>query len=230
MEIEIIVQNGAEAVEAERRGADRLELVSAIQEGGLTPSYGTIKQVLESVSIPVYIMIRPHSYHYFYEENDMQIIREDVKNILQLGGNKIVFGSLNEDLTINEAQLENVINISKDLVITFHRAFDETPSVINAYETLTAYHDQVKTILTSGGMSNCLVGKQQLTELVAESRKQKGPQIMPGAGLSVENIEEIHQTVQASYYHFGKAVRVNQSFQKGFNEDEWKQIRQIIQS
>ncbi|HLS60825.1 MAG TPA: copper homeostasis protein CutC [Virgibacillus sp.] len=228
MEIEVIVQNGAEAIAAERLGADRLELVSAIQEGGLTPSYGTIKQVLASVSIPVYIMVRPHSYHYDYQENEMQIIHEDVKNILQLGGNKIVFGSLNADLTINEAQLASVINISKDLLITFHRAFDETPSVIDAYRTLTTYHDQVKTILTSGGMSNCLKGKQQLTELVAESRKQKGPQIMPGAGLSVENIEEIHQTVQASHYHFGKAVRVNQSFHEGFAEDNLKRIRQAI--
>jgi len=230
MEVEVIVQNGAEAMEAERLGADRLELVSAIQEGGLTPSYGTIKQVLESVSIPVYIMVRPHSYHYSYQGSEMQIIQEDVKNILQLGGNKIVFGSLNADLTINEAQLASVINISKDLLITFHRAFDKTPSVINAYRTLTAYHDQVKTILTSGGMSNCLVGKQQLRELVTASRKHTGPQIMPGAGLSVENIEEIHQTVQASHYHFGKAVRVNQSFQEGFAEDKWGQIRQIIQA
>src|SRR5690625_7103244 len=89
-------------------------------------------------------MVRPHSYHYSYQGSEMQIIQEDVKNILQLGGNKIVFGSLNADLTINEAQLASVINISKDLLITFHRAFDKTPSVINAYRTLTAYHDQVR--------------------------------------------------------------------------------------
>src|SRR5690625_6277346 len=88
MEIEVIVQNGAEAIAAERLGADRLELVSAIQEGGLTPSYGTIKQVLESVSIPVYIMVRPHSYHYDYQENEMQFINDDVKNIMKLGGTK----------------------------------------------------------------------------------------------------------------------------------------------
>src|SRR5690625_5266417 len=189
MEVEVIVQNGAEAMEAERLGADRLELVSAIQEGGLTPSYGTIKQVLESVSIPVYIMVRPHSYHYFYQGSEMQIIQEDVKNILQLGGNKIVFGSLNADLTINEAQLASVINTPQAPLITCHGAFDKTPSVINADRTLTAYHDQVQTMLPSRGMSNCLVGKQQLTELVTAPRKHTGPHIMPGAGLSVENIE-----------------------------------------
>src|SRR5690625_6951687 len=115
-------------------------------------------------------MVRPHSYHYYYQWSDMRIIQEDVKNILQLGGNKIVFGSLNADLTINEAQLASVINISKDLLITFHRAFDKTPSVINAYSTLTDYLDQVITIITSGGMSNCLVGKQHIRELVSASR------------------------------------------------------------
>src|SRR5690625_2545628 len=132
MEIEVIVQNGAEAIAAERLGADRLELVSAIQEGGLTPSYGTIKQVLASVSIPVYIMVRPHSYHYDYQENEMQIIHEDVKNILQLGGNKIVFGSLNADLTINEAQLASVINISMDLMFTIHCSFYENNTCFNS--------------------------------------------------------------------------------------------------
>lgn len=69
--IEVIVQNDEEAIEAEKLGADRLELVAAIQEGGLTPSYGTIKQVLHSVRIPVSIMIRPHSYHYVYNQTDL---------------------------------------------------------------------------------------------------------------------------------------------------------------
>lgn len=218
MTIEVIVQNGEEAIEAEQLGADRLELVSAISEGGLTPSYGTIKQVLKSVSIPVYIMVRPHSYHYNYQKDDLEIIHEDIKNILSLGGTNIVIGALNEDNTVDEKVLESVMGISPNLEITFHRAFDETASLSEAYHTLVNYKEQVKTILTSGGSANCLTGQQKLSELVKEAKSIDGPQIMPGAGLSLHNIHEIHKVVQAKQYHFGKAVRIDQSFTKGFDE------------
>lgn len=219
MKIEVIVQNGNEAIQAERFGADRLELVTAISEGGLTPSYGTMKQVLESVSIPVYIMIRPHSYHYNYQRSDQEIIYEDIKKVVELGGTNIVIGALNEDNTIDEGVLENIIEIAPHLDITFHRAFDETVSLIEAYRTLAKYEQHVKTILTSGGAVDCLAGLQELKELVLESRSINGPQIMPGSGLSLTNIGKIHGVVDAKQYHFGKAVRVDQSFAKDFDEE-----------
>src|SRR5690625_4555703 len=158
MNIEVIVQNGHEAIQAEKLGADRLELISAMQEGGLTPSYGTIKQVLQSVSIPVHVMIRPHSYHYFYGERELEIIREDIKKVLELGGTRIVFGALHENYTINEKVMEEIINISPKLSITFHRAFDEVKSKEDSYRVLANYSKNVKYILTSGGEENCTQG------------------------------------------------------------------------
>lgn len=228
MTIEMIVQNGTEAIEAEKMGADRLELVSAISEGGLTPSYGTIKQVLKSVSIPVYIMIRPHSHHYFYTDGDLEIIQEDIKQVLKLGGHRIVFGTLNRDLTINEEVLQTILDISPQLELTFHRAFDETRSVMDAYQTLTKYKQQIKTILTSGGANDCVAGMDNLEKLVKLSQKNQGPQIMPGSGLSLDNVEQIHESVQASQYHFGKAIRLNHSFASGFDEKTIQNIRTKI--
>lgn len=228
MEIEIIVQNGRDAVEAEKYGADRLELVSAIGEGGLTPSYGAMKQVFESVSIPVYTMIRPHSNSFIYDDVDFEIIEQDVKQLVELGGKNIVFGALNEDRTVDERLLEKVMNISPDLEITFHRAFDETASVMDAYQTLTKYSEQVKSILTSGGAENCSAGKEALRSLVEESKKSNGPQIMPGAGLNVENIADIHKVVQANQYHFGTAARLQNSFANGIDEQIIKKLHTIL--
>lgn len=227
MDIEVIVQNGSEAKQAERLGADRLELVSAISEGGLTPSYGTIKQVLDSVSIPVCIMIRPHSYHYNYQEGDLEVIHEDIQKVIELGGTNIVVGALNKDYTIDEEVLEGIIAMAPKLEITFHRAFDETPSLMEAYHTLTKYKDHVKTILTSGGATECYSGQKKLAALVRESKKIAGPEIMPGSGLSLTNIQDIHNVVDANQYHFGKAVRTDQSFVKGFDEQVLKKIKAI---
>ncbi|PAV27606.1 copper homeostasis protein CutC [Virgibacillus profundi] len=227
MIIEVIVQNKEEAMEAERLGADRLELVSAIEEGGLTPSFGTIKQVLGSVSIPVQIMIRPHSYHFEYTESDLDTIYDDIKKVLDLGGTGIVFGALNKDKMINQEVLRDIINISAKLDITFHRAFDEVPSQEKAYHTLLEFKQNVRRILTSGGEADCEAGKYNLKKLVKLSKKYEGPQILPGAGLSGNNIKMIHQTVGADQYHFGKAVRKENSFANGFDEQEFGEIRKF---
>ncbi|WP_100010169.1 copper homeostasis protein CutC [Lentibacillus sediminis] len=218
MFIEAIVQNKEEAIQAEKLGVDRLELVSAISEGGLTPSHGTIKQVLESVSIPVQVMIRPHSYHYVYTADDLAAIYEDVRNVVNLGGTGIVFGALTKGHTINEQVLSDIIEIAPELDISFHRAFDEVPSQEDAYRTLENYRKNISRILTSGGEANCSDGKNNLRELVKLSEKLDGPKIMPGGGLSPNNIEMIHHTVGADQYHFGKALRIESSFANGFDE------------
>lgn len=225
MKVEVIVQNGQEAIQAENLGADRLELVSAMQEGGLTPSYGTIKQVLESVATPVQVMIRPHSYHFCYTDEDFKIIRDDIDVIQKLGSNRIVFGALNQDYTINTTMLEELIRLYPKLDITFHRAFDEVPSQQLAYETLTKYRQNVKRILTSGGKANAEAGKQQLQEL---AEKGYGPVIIPGSGLTPTNINEIHEAVGATQYHFGKSVRVGNSFGNGFDPDVMKEVQEKL--
>ncbi len=151
MTLEVIVQNGEEAKQAEKLGADRVELVSAIAEGGLTPSYGTIQQVLEHVTIPVQVMIRPHSFHFCYSKGDLDIIWKDIEALIDMGGERIVFGALNRDSTINETALEAIITRFPQLDITFHKAFDEVPSLKDAYQTLAKYKKNIKRILTSGG-------------------------------------------------------------------------------
>ncbi|MFD2630008.1 copper homeostasis protein CutC [Oceanobacillus kapialis] len=230
MQLELIIQNKREAIQAQELGADRVELVSAISEGGLTPSYGTIKQVLENVNIPVQIMVRPHSHHFFYTEEDFQVICEDIEAIRQLGGNRIVFGALNKDRTINEVMLSKLFHLFPALDMTFHRAFDEVASQLDAYTLLANYDRNVKRILTSGGEATCVKGLKQLIQLVDLSRDLQGPAIMPGSGLSLENIQEIKQATGAKQFHFGKAVRIEQSFAKGFSKEVVEKVRYSLRS
>lgn len=226
--LEVIVQNKQEAKEAEKFGADRVELVSAMQEGGLTPSFGTLKQVIGSVNIPVQVMIRPHSYGFHYSVEDMQTIKADVQAVLDLGGNGIVFGALNDDNTINEQALNDVIEIAPQMDITFHRAFDEVAPQEAAYRLLTKYKSHVKRILTSGGASDCEHGKEQLRNLVNLSKELDGPVIMPGSGLAPGNILDMHTAVGAWEYHFGKAVRIEDSFQNGFDAEAVEYVKRLV--
>lgn len=225
---EVIVQNEEEAIRAEQFGADRLELITGGEEHGLTPSYGTIKQVLNAVSIPVHVMIRPNNYYYNYTEKDMKVIKEDILKVLELGGKRIVFGALTENKTINEKVLAEVIQISSELNITFHKAFDEVPSLIDAYQTLSKYKRNVKRILTSGGEISCLDGQSNLKKLVQLSIKENGPRIMPGADLDEKNISEIHASVDAEQYHFGPTIRVNRSYNSALDCNKMSKIVDVL--
>lgn len=229
--LEIIVQNRKEAIMAEKFGADRVELVSAMREGGLTPSYGAIKQVLNSVSIPVQVMIRPHSYYYNYGKSDMEIITDDIKKVLELGGNRIVFGTLTEGKKVNEKNLEKIINISSELDITFHRAFEDILFQHEAYKTLSKYKKNVKRILTSAGAVGCVEGKYKLRELVKLSQKIGGPIIMPGAeDLGAETINRVHETVDAQQYHVGPTVRINESYANDFDKKKIDYIINVLKN
>ncbi|MCY1691654.1 hypothetical protein OVA29_13985 [Exiguobacterium sp. SL14] len=84
--LEIIASTVEEAVAREQAGADRIELVSALSEGGLTPSYGLIRQVVSTVEIPVHVLVRPHSKSFVYSKADEETIITDIDLIRELGG------------------------------------------------------------------------------------------------------------------------------------------------
>ncbi|THE13296.1 copper homeostasis protein CutC [Bacillus timonensis] len=228
MLIEIIVQHAEDAKVAEEHGANRLELVTAMTEGGLTPSYGIIKDVVQAVSIPVHVMVRPHGYSFTYSEDDKRIILEDIKVCKELGATGIVFGSLTENGEIDEAFLQKVINAADGMKITFHRAIDEAKDIIEAYKTLQKYSDSIQTVLTSGGAPKALEGVENLKAMLALSHEKPSPVIMPGSGLSHNNIVEIHQELEATEYHFGSAVRVNGKFSEPINGNTIKTIRELL--
>ncbi|MRH41612.1 copper homeostasis protein CutC [Aquibacillus halophilus] len=218
MYMEVIVQNKEEAIEAEALGVDRLELVSRIDKDGLTPSLDTVQSVVESVSIPVQVMIRPHDYSFCYSYAEERLILEQINQMIEVGASNFVFGALNKNGTINERLLEEVISVSDEISFTFHRAFDYVPSQEKAYKTLVKYKAFIKRILTSGGEVDCVKGKESLKQLVELSQIHNGPIIMPGSGLNENNIKVIHNVVGASEYHFGKGVRVAQSYSNGFDK------------
>lgn len=228
MLIEIIVQHAEDAKLAEEHGANRLELVTAMTEGGLTPSYGVIKDVVQAVSIPVHVMVRPHGYSFTYSDDDKRVILEDVKVCKDLGAAGIVFGSLTENKEIDEVFLEKVIETADGMKITFHRAIDEAKDIVAAYKTLQKYSNSIQTVLTSGGAPKALDGVEKLQAMLALSLEKPSPVIMPGSGLSPDNIAEFHEKVHATEYHFGSAVRVNGKFSEPIDGEMIKNIKNIL--
>ena len=73
MVVEICANSFRSARNAEKAGADRIELCTELATGGLTPSYGLLKQVISKLSIPVYVLIR-HAVEIFATQTRILIL------------------------------------------------------------------------------------------------------------------------------------------------------------
>lgn len=208
---------GAEcALIAEKCGADRIELCSSPAEGGLTPSYGCLKQTKDTIKIPVHPIVRPRGGDFCYSDSEFETIKHDVKFIRQLGFPGVVYGILNREGHIDIPRMRILKALSGDMAITFHRAFDMCISPKQAYIQLTELG--VARILTSGQQQNAECGLPLLKELNALSAKTpNGPIIMAGAGVRCSNLKkfidaglsEVHTSagrVMPSTMNYRKAV------------------------
>lgn len=208
--LEIIASTVEEAVAAEQAGAQRIELVSALSEGGLTPSYGLIRQVVSTVEIPVHVLVRPHSKSFVYSKSDEETIITDIDLIRELGAAGIVVGSLTADGRVDEGFLGRIIKHKGELSLTFHRAIDSSRDILEAAEVLADF-PEVDRILTSGGQATALEGKETIARLIEEHPDLI---ILPGSGITLENAETLLKATKASELHVGSAVLQDGVIQK----------------
>lgn len=204
MKVEVIVTTLSEAIEAEQLGADRLELIADMENGGITPSFGTIRNVIEHVSIPVHVMIRPHTRSFHFNEDDVETMLADIGLCRELGVNGIVFGALTKDGAIDERILGEVIKHKGEMALTFHRAFDASRDV---YESLDVLNDfpEIDILLTSGGANTALEGIETLIRL----NEQAEMTILPGAGITTETLPSLQERLNVDMVHVGNGVRTN---------------------
>jgi copper homeostasis protein len=222
--LEIIATTLEDARRIEEGGADRIELVSALSEGGLTPSYALIKNVVQNVNLPVNVMIRPHAKSFIYTEDEIKLMTEDILIAKELKVNGVVLGVLNEKNEIDITSLEKLLKVCGDIDVTFHRAIDELTHPVRGIELLTAF-DQIKTVLTSGGRGNIQSNLEIIRNMV---EKSKHIHIMVGGGLNFMNIKEIMAQSSASDYHLGTAVRDNNSVLGDIDVKLIQELRQTI--
>lgn len=217
--LEVIAQSVDDAKVIEAAGAHRIELVSGISEGGLTPSYGMIEQVVKSVKIPVNVMIRPHSYSFEYKSDDIGVMKQDIKIVESLGVNGIVIGCLNNRAVDFKLLNEFIETVNCD--ITFHRAIDETKNPSLMFQKLTDLVG-IKQILTSGGPGKACDNFAELDKMYTMMSNK----LLIGSGVTLNNISTLRFRYPKANYHIGSDARVNQSFRNRIDE---KHIRMIVE-
>ncbi|MGZ0017910.1 copper homeostasis protein CutC [Yeosuana sp. AK3] len=183
MKLEICASNYQSAVNALEARAHRIELCESLEVGGLTPSYSLVKQVLETLQIPVFVLIRPRSGNFTYSQDEFKSMTNDIQWCKNLGCAGIVSGVLNADNMIDMDRTKELVERSKPLAFTFHRAFDCTPNPFEALETLMDLG--VDRILTSGQEASAEKGLDLLKKLQENANNKLI--ILPGSGINYNN-------------------------------------------
>jgi copper homeostasis protein len=209
MKIEICVDSVEGAMAAERGGADRVELCDNLLEGGTTPSAGCIKIARKNIRIGLQVIIRPRGGDFLYSDTEMAVMLEDVQTAKALGADGVVIGCLTAAGDIDVDRTRTLIAAARPLNVTFHRAFDMCRDPKQALEQLVQLG--VDRVLTSGQESSVLEG----LELICQLRQQAKNRIivMPGGGLTPQNIARIVQASGVSEVHLSARSSVESRMQ-----------------
>jgi copper homeostasis protein len=162
--VEVCAEGLAAALAAGDGGADRVELCSWRGAGGVTPSAGAVTVACRRLAIPVHVLIRPRAGDFVYDLAEREEMAHDVAAARDAGAAAVVLGVLNRDGTIDGRAVARLAAIARPMSVTFHKAFDATPDLHAALETLVDLG--VDRVLTSGGRATAREGVAMLAELV----------------------------------------------------------------
>ena len=184
MIIEVCADSYEYAEKAEKAGADRIELCKHLHLDGLTPNYKTAKKTIDTLNIPVFVLIRPRHGDFNYSEKEFELMKADIVKFKEMGCKGIVSGILNNDNTIDIKRTNELVNLSRPLEFTFHRAFDVVTDPLKELEKLIQLG--VERVLTSGQKQKAVKGIELLKELKKNAKDKII--IMPGSGINKLNI------------------------------------------
>lgn len=194
--LEVCVADAESLAAAISGGADRIELCSALELGGLTPASGLMRLAARA-PIPVYAMVRPRSGDFVFTADDVEIMLADIDAIRDFGLKGVVIGASRPDGTLDEALLRRLRDHAHGLGATLHRAFDLVPDFAAALET--AIDLGFERILTSGGAAAAPEGIAKLHALDGSARGRIS--IMPGSGLTPRNVRQLLDAVPVREIH-----------------------------
>ncbi len=184
---------------AEECRLDRIELCSALSEGGLTPSAGLLHYACsQSVYSAVNVLIRPRAGDFIYSTSEVRVMRDDILRAKDEGAHGVVLGCLNPEGWLDVKAMEVLLKAAEGMKVTFHRAIDVCADRMAMLEVLITLG--VDHVLTSGGKGSAIDG---VAELAALQQQAKGRiTLIAGAGVGADNIAQIAQISGVREFHF----------------------------
>ena len=188
---------------AARLGVDRVELCASPAEGGVTPSMATIERVAKIEGIDVSVMIRPRGGDFLYSDDEFETMLRDIAYAREAGATGVVFGILTADGKVDVERTRQLVEASKGMETTFHRAVDMTEDYEAAVEAVIAVG--CNRILTSGSYDKAIDGIAKIGRAVEIAKGRI--EIMAGSGVVAANAKQLAE-VGVDALHFSAKCMV----------------------
>lgn len=195
--LEVAASSLTSALAAQAGGAGRVELCGQLADGGVTPSYGLVATARDRLRIPLYVLVRPRSGDFLYDEAEFELMQRDIEACVRLGCDGVVIGALDADAGVDLAGCRALVAAAGGLGVTFHRAFDAARDPARALEDVIALG--CERVLTSGGHRSALEGAAHIAALVQQAAGRV--RIMAGAGVRPENVADVLARSRAGELH-----------------------------
>jgi copper homeostasis protein len=202
--LEVAANSVASALAAEAGGAARVELCSALDVGGLTPSHAAIATACERLRIPVHVLIRPRAGDFVFDDLEYEVMQRDIEVCKALGCAGVVLGVLTAEADVDVPRSRSLRNTAGGMSVTFHRAFDVTRDPERALDAIIAIG--CDRLLTSGQQVGAHAGAPLIRKLIGQAGGRIT--IMPGGGITAQNIAAIAQATGAREFHASAKTRV----------------------
>jgi len=195
--LEVCVESLQASLAASEGGAARLEICSALDVGGLTPSRELVQQAIAHTGLPAHVMIRPRAGDFLYTGEEFLAMQQSIDEAKALGAAGVVFGLLHSDYTVDIERTHFLVTSARPMQVTFHRAFDDAADLDQALEDVIA--TGCDRILTSGGAPDVVAGVEALARLVAQAAGRV--QIALGGGLRLKDAQFLARRTGAKHFH-----------------------------
>jgi copper homeostasis protein len=195
--LEVAANSVASALAAQAGGAHRVELCTALELGGLTPSHAQIAIVRDRLRIPLNVLVRPRAGDFLYGDDDFETMCRDIEACAALGCDGVVVGALDVRGDVDAARCRELVSSARGLAVTFHRAIDASRDPLQALEDVIALG--CERVLSSGARPGALEGAPLLREMVRKAGDRIA--VMPGAGINAGNIARLRELTGAREFH-----------------------------
>ena len=199
--------------------ADRIEFCDNIDLGGTTPDFYEFLHLKRNYKTPIYVMIRPKGGSFYYSESEFKEMKTSIITFREAGADGFVFGILDAHHEIDVEKNAELLTLAGNTPCTFHRAFDRTSDLEKSIEILIKLG--FKSVLTSGGKSNAMEGKEVLKTLV--SKYSDKIEILIGGAVRSENIAELKEFTGGKSFHSSAILK----YDSLATEDEIKKLKML---
>ena len=206
---EVCIASAAGARAASAGGADRIELCSALELGGITPSAGLIEAVVDVID--THVLIRPRAGDFVYDKHEIRVMAKDVEHAIDKGALSVVIGALTAAGDVDLETMRRLLNAAENVPVTFHRAFDSTRDPLAALDDLMELG--VDRLLTSGGQPTAEEGMSAIAEYIR--RCGDDLLVMPGSGITPANAAVVVKATGAREIHFSARGAITSAARKG---------------